>query len=271
VIENALSASPFVIALSDEDRGQLEAVVRRRTAEHQMVLRAQIVLAAAGGEQNVSIAERLGPLSPDHAAGTAERGCAPTTSHPPRADQRKTPARAARHEPRPDHPPLPPPPEPCCYRSPRECPPDSGIRRVDNVRIPCPAGTSADGSCQLTRARVGSSAGAVAGDRQGWFPPRPSWRRFSAHRPGNRRCPAGLLRFQRPPIEPCMRFSRTRLTDVVHRRHSVFPASPCRVWEQRRFHQGGSGRTGWVTETRRPTIRRHGDGDDVWPRPAPGA
>jgi hypothetical protein len=53
-------ASPFVIALSDEDRGQLEAGVRRRTAEHRMVLRAQIVLAAAGGEQNVSIAERLG-------------------------------------------------------------------------------------------------------------------------------------------------------------------------------------------------------------------
>ena len=31
-------------------------------------------------------------------------------------------------------------------------------------------------------------------------------------------CPAGLLRFQRPPVEPCVRFSRTRLTDVVHRR-----------------------------------------------------
>ncbi len=29
---------------------------------------------------------------------------------------------------------------------------------------------------------------------------------------------AGLLP---PPIEPCMRFSRTRLTDVLHRRHSA--------------------------------------------------
>ena len=33
---------------------------------------------------------------------------------------------------------------------------------------------------------------------------------------------ARALRFQLPPVEPCMRFSRTRLTDVVHRRHSVF-------------------------------------------------
>ena len=33
-------------------------------------------------------------------------------------------------------------------------------------------------------------------------------------------------RFQPPPVEPCMRFSRTRLTDAVHRRHSVFPARP---------------------------------------------
>jgi Winged helix-turn helix len=52
--------SPFVIELSAEDRGPLEALVRRRTAKHRMVLRAQIVLAAADGDQNVSIAERLG-------------------------------------------------------------------------------------------------------------------------------------------------------------------------------------------------------------------
>ncbi len=30
-----------------------------------------------------------------------------------------------------------------------------------------------------------------------------------------------VLRFQLPPVEPCMRFSRTRLTDVLHRRCSV--------------------------------------------------
>ena len=43
------------------------------------------------------------------------------------------------------------------------------------------------------------------------------------------------FRFQPPPVEPCMRFSRTRLTDVVHRRHSVSPARPGRVWVRRRF------------------------------------
>jgi hypothetical protein len=30
-----------------------------------------------------------------------------------------------------------------------------------------------------------------------------------------------LLRFQPLPVEPCMRFSRTRLTDVFHRRCST--------------------------------------------------
>jgi hypothetical protein len=32
---------------------------------------------------------------------------------------------------------------------------------------------------------------------------------------------SGLLRFQPLPVEPCMRFSRTRLTDVLHRRCST--------------------------------------------------
>ena len=52
--------SPFVIELSDEDRRQLELLVRRRTAEQRMVVRARIVLAAADGEENASIAGRLG-------------------------------------------------------------------------------------------------------------------------------------------------------------------------------------------------------------------
>jgi hypothetical protein len=52
--------SPFVIGLSDEDRAQLESLVRRRTAEQRMVLRARIVLSAADGVDNVRIAERLG-------------------------------------------------------------------------------------------------------------------------------------------------------------------------------------------------------------------
>lgn len=51
--------SPFVIVLDDEDRWQLEWLVRRRTAEQRMVIRARIVLAAADGEENASIAERL--------------------------------------------------------------------------------------------------------------------------------------------------------------------------------------------------------------------
>jgi DNA-directed RNA polymerase specialized sigma24 family protein len=52
--------SPFVIDLSEDDRGRLEAVVRRRTAEQRMVVRARIVLAAADGVDNAAIAERLG-------------------------------------------------------------------------------------------------------------------------------------------------------------------------------------------------------------------
>jgi hypothetical protein len=52
--------SPFLIELSDDDRRRLESVVRRRTAEQRMVVRARIVLAAADGEENASIAERLG-------------------------------------------------------------------------------------------------------------------------------------------------------------------------------------------------------------------
>jgi DNA-directed RNA polymerase specialized sigma24 family protein len=52
--------SPFVIVLSVEDRRWLEALVRRGTAQQRMVLRARIVLAAADGEENARIAERLG-------------------------------------------------------------------------------------------------------------------------------------------------------------------------------------------------------------------
>jgi hypothetical protein len=52
--------SPFVIDLSGGDRRQLESVVRRSTAEQRMVVRARIVLAAADGEENASIAVRLG-------------------------------------------------------------------------------------------------------------------------------------------------------------------------------------------------------------------
>jgi winged helix-turn helix protein len=52
--------SPFVIELSGEARRGLEAVARKGTAEQRMGLRARIVLAAADGEENLSIAQRLG-------------------------------------------------------------------------------------------------------------------------------------------------------------------------------------------------------------------
>jgi transposase-like protein len=51
--------SPFVIVLSDEDRYRLVSLTRKQTAERRMVVRACIVLAAADGEENASIAERL--------------------------------------------------------------------------------------------------------------------------------------------------------------------------------------------------------------------
>src|SRR5215211_5149503 len=52
--------SRFVIVLSDDDRRQLESLVRKRTAERRMVERAQRVLAAADGEENTGIATRVG-------------------------------------------------------------------------------------------------------------------------------------------------------------------------------------------------------------------
>ena len=51
--------SPFVIVLSAQDRSVLESTVRRRRAEQRMVIRAQIVLAAADGVDNYVIADRL--------------------------------------------------------------------------------------------------------------------------------------------------------------------------------------------------------------------
>jgi Transposase DDE domain group 1 len=81
---------------------------------------------------------------------------------------------------------------------------------------------------------VGSGAGAVAvpggrsWSRCAWWFPTEAFFSVSV---------AGVLRFQLPPVEPCMRFSRTRLTDVVHRRHSVCPARPGRAWVRRRSHQ----------------------------------
>src|SRR5262245_21198800 len=45
---------------------------------------------------------------------------------------------------------------------------------------------------------------------------------------------AVAFRFQSPPVEPCVRFSRTRLTDALHRRCSISPARPGGAWVRRR-------------------------------------
>jgi transposase len=50
---------PYVICLSDADRAELESLSRRATAPHRMVLRARIVLLAAGNTPNCEIAQRL--------------------------------------------------------------------------------------------------------------------------------------------------------------------------------------------------------------------
>jgi hypothetical protein len=52
--------SPFAVTLTATQRRVLQARLRRPTAQQREVLRARIVLAAADGEQNITIAGRLG-------------------------------------------------------------------------------------------------------------------------------------------------------------------------------------------------------------------
>jgi transposase len=54
------SPHPQAIALSDDERAQLESWARRRTSAAGLALRSRIVLAAADGGTNVAVAERLG-------------------------------------------------------------------------------------------------------------------------------------------------------------------------------------------------------------------
>ena len=83
---------------------------------------------------------------PGHAPATVHPppGSSPTNNHPAPTGPQTHQEHATRHEPRPGRRPLPPPPEACCYRPPRECPPGSRIRRLNNARIPYPEGISAD-------------------------------------------------------------------------------------------------------------------------------
>jgi hypothetical protein len=52
--------SPFVIDLSDADRGRLEALARKQTAQRRQFQRARVVLGAADGEENAAMAKRFG-------------------------------------------------------------------------------------------------------------------------------------------------------------------------------------------------------------------
>jgi hypothetical protein len=124
----------------------------------------------------------------------------------------------------------------------------AGFQHVANTLLVSGIYTSADGGHSLSRPwprhghggldlcapmfsfnAVGSGTGAVAADGRAWGL---RGRRF----PG-RLCHPSVLgqvcRVSSPRrLEPCVRFSRTRLTDAVHRRHSAFPASPGRAWDR---------------------------------------
>jgi hypothetical protein len=64
--------SPFQVVLTADERRVLEARLRRRKAEQREVLWARIVLAAAQGEENKQIAERLG-IAPNTASKWRKR------------------------------------------------------------------------------------------------------------------------------------------------------------------------------------------------------
>ena len=73
--------------------------------------------------------------------------------------------------------------------------------------------------------------------------------------------PLVAARFQSPPVKPCVRFSRTRLTDVLHRRHSAFPRQSRKGlggrtirWRLVRPRWSGDSGT-WVTPQRQPWRR----------------
>jgi hypothetical protein len=63
------------------------------------------------------------------------------------------------------------------------------------------------------------------------------WCRVGGWRPGRTAYPTGLGLASRRRFEPCMRFSRTRLTDIVHRlAYAVVDRTvPVRRWIRRLF------------------------------------
>jgi putative transposase len=48
------------LVLSDDDRLELQGIANSRSMPHSIVMRAKIVLACAGGDQNKTVAERFG-------------------------------------------------------------------------------------------------------------------------------------------------------------------------------------------------------------------
>jgi Transposase, Mutator family len=84
------------------------------------------------------------------------------------------------------------------------------------------AGDIEIGIPKLRRAASFPDLGTPAPDRPGSSP-----RQHHDHNElggsGTGAVPLVAARFQSPPVKPCMRFSRTRLTDVLHRRCSAFP------------------------------------------------
>ncbi len=72
--------------------------------------------------------------------------------------------------------------------------------------------------------------------------------------------------FLPPPIDPCMRFSLTRLTDVLLRRHSAIPARPGWAGARRWSRRGGSGLFGRGMRGPQPTIPTGVIFDGGWPR-----
>ena len=96
--------------------------------------------------------------------------------------------------------------------------------------------SSPHGSPPARWAHVGSGAGAVRIVVDG--------RRLAYGRPVSRQASSFTRRGRGASVssarhlEPCMRFSRTRLTDVFHRRHSASPARAGGAWGRQRSHQG---------------------------------
>jgi hypothetical protein len=98
---------------------------------------------------------------------------------------------------------------------------DDDIRRAPVPATPDdrPPGKGSPRSnvCSPPRTRAGPSRWPRQGCRAGT----PNHEDHDLGGSGTGAVPLVVVRFQSPPVKPCVRFSRTRLTDVVYRRHSA--------------------------------------------------